>query len=148
MSAGFGDPNGFSCIELDLIPLFITFVCCVFISLEIGILIGTAVNLAMLLYATARPRIKLFKMEGRLCGSYLLVTPDRSLVFTAMDYFMSTVRKASALHPGVPVVIDMSYVTIADFTTAYVRDSLQRDLEGGTLDCKDRDPCFGRALTT
>ena len=101
-----------------------TFLCCVFISLEIGILIGTAVNLAMLLYTTARPRIKLYKMDSigpsNVCSSYLLVTPDRSLVFTAMDYFMSTVRKASALHPGVPVVIDLSYVSIADFTTAYV----------------------------
>ena len=37
-----------------------------------------------------------------------------------MDYFMSSVRKASVLHPGAPVVIDLSYVSIADFTTAYV----------------------------
>ena len=59
-------------------------------------------------------------MQG-LSSEYLLVTPDRSLVFTAMDYFMSTVRKASVLHPGAPVVIDLSYVSIADFTTAYVR---------------------------
>jgi len=50
-----------------------------------------------------------------------MVTPDRSLVFTSMDYFMSTVRKAAALHPKIPVVIDLSYVSIADFTTAYVR---------------------------
>jgi len=40
-----------------------------------------------------------------------------------MDYFMSTVRKAAALHPKIPVVIDMAYVSIADFTTAYVRIS-------------------------
>lgn len=33
---------------------------------------------------------------------------------------MSTVRKASVLHPKAPVVIDLSYVSIADFSTAYV----------------------------
>jgi sodium-independent sulfate anion transporter 11 len=41
-------------------------------------------------------------------------------VFTAMEYFMSSVRKASALYPGIIVVIDMSHVSAADFTTAYV----------------------------
>lgn len=59
---------------------------------------------------------------------YLYITPDRSVVFTAIDYFMSTVRKASALYPGVPVVIDLSYVSIADFSTAYGFDNLAEDL--------------------
>lgn len=49
--------------ELDLIPLLMTFLCCLFLSLELGILIGTAVNLAMLLYSTARPRIKILKFK-------------------------------------------------------------------------------------
>lgn len=51
---------------------------------------------------------------------YLHITPDRSLVFTAMEDFMSSVRKASALYPGIIVVIDMIHVSAADFTTAYV----------------------------
>lgn len=38
-----------------------------------------------------------------------------------MEYFMSSVRKASALYPGIIVVIDMSHVSAADFTTAYVK---------------------------
>ena len=37
-----------------------------------------------------------------------------------MEYFMSSVRKASALYPGIIVVIDMHHVSAADFTTAYV----------------------------
>lgn len=59
-------------------------------------------------------------MEGT---DYLLVKPDRSIVFPAMDYFTSAVRKASMLHQGVPVVIDLSAVTLADFSTAYVREN-------------------------
>ena len=42
------------------------------------------------------------------------------MVFAAMEYFMSSVRKASALYPGIIVVIDMHHVSAADFTTAYV----------------------------
>ena len=53
-------------LEIDLIPFLVTSICCIFISLEAGILIGTAVNLAMLLYATARPRIKLYKMNVKI----------------------------------------------------------------------------------
>ncbi|KAK4014629.1 hypothetical protein OUZ56_027147 [Daphnia magna] len=118
--------------KLDLIPLFVTFSFCLFLSLEIGIIVGTAVNLAMLLYATARPRIKILTFQNT-SGfenqiKYLYITPDRSVVFTAIDYFMSTVRKASALYPGVPVVIDLSYVSIADFSTAYGFDNLAEDL--------------------
>lgn len=103
----------------------------------------------MLLYATARPRTEILKFQVAelalkiaLLSSiskcfyfqsngtnseyidYLHITPDRSLVFTAIEYFMSMVRKASALHPAVPVVIDLSHVSIADFSTAYVRRTL------------------------
>jgi sodium-independent sulfate anion transporter 11 len=62
--------------------------------------------------------VYLFKQTSN--TEYLIFTPDRSLVFTAMEYFMSSVRKASALDPGIIVVIDMSHVSAADFTTAYV----------------------------
>nr|CAH0107975.1 unnamed protein product [Daphnia galeata] len=122
--------------KLDLIPLFVTFTFCLFLSLEIGIIIGTAVNLAMLLYATARPRIKILTFQNISAIddqidhiNYLHITPDRSVVFTAIDYFMSTVRKASVLYPGVPVVIDLSYVSIADFSTAYVSISCACNLQ-------------------
>jgi sodium-independent sulfate anion transporter 11 len=62
----------------------------------------------------------MFWFTQSLKTEYLIITPDRSLVFTAIEYFISCVRKASALHPGIIVVIDMSHVSAADFTTSYV----------------------------
>jgi hypothetical protein len=59
----------YSCIyirnnsEIDLVPFGVTFVFCVFVGLSQGILIGTAVNLGMLLYSTARPRIRIHKIK-------------------------------------------------------------------------------------
>ncbi|XP_046450970.1 sodium-independent sulfate anion transporter-like [Daphnia pulex] len=114
--------------KIDLIPFGITFIFCVFVGLEQGILIGTAINLGMLLYSTARPRIRIHKIETS-NTEYLIFTPDRSLVFTAMEYFMSSVRKASALYPGIIVVIDMSHVSAADFTTAYGFDNMIKSLQ-------------------
>jgi len=64
---------------------------------------------------------------------YLHITPDRSVVFTAIDYFMSTVRKASVLYPGVPVVIDLSYVSVADFSTAYVSVAFKANIDNYRL---------------
>ena len=141
---------------IDLVPFGVTFVFCVFVGLSQGILIGTAVNLGMLLYSTARPRIRIHKIKVYLfhdnsanekkitlletkfkwsfhtstknpTAEYLLIAPDRSLVFTAMEYFMSSVRKASALYPGIIVVIDMGHVSAADFTTAYVILPIQHE---------------------
>ncbi|XP_057380360.1 sodium-independent sulfate anion transporter-like [Daphnia carinata] len=114
--------------RIDLVPFGFTFVFCVFVGLSQGILIGTAINLGMLLYSTARPRIKIHKIKNP-TTEYLLIIPDRSLVFTAMEYFMSSVRKASALYPGIIVVIDMSHVSAADFTTAYGFDNMIKRLQ-------------------
>lgn len=44
--------------ELDLIPAVVTFVTCLMLRLELGIVIGIAVNLVFLLYASARPSVK------------------------------------------------------------------------------------------
>ncbi|KAK4005751.1 hypothetical protein OUZ56_010826 [Daphnia magna] len=114
--------------RIDLVPFGVTFVLCVFVGLSQGILIGAAINLGMLLYSTARPRIKIHKVKNP-TTEYLLIVPDRSLVFTAMEYFMSSVRKASALYPGIIVVIDMSHVSAADFTTAYGFDNMIKRLQ-------------------
>ncbi|EFX75517.1 hypothetical protein DAPPUDRAFT_250147 [Daphnia pulex] len=85
--------------KIDLVPFGVTFVFCVFVGLEQGILIGTAINLGMLLYSTARPRIRILKVQ------------------------------ASALHPGIIVVIEMNHVSAADFTTAYGFDNMIKSLQ-------------------
>ena len=57
-------------------------------------------------------------------ADYLLVTPDRSLVFTAMDNFLSKVRKTLVNHRdpyAKPLVIDLRHVPVVDFSTADVR---------------------------
>ena len=123
--------------------MIVTFACCLFFSLEYGILIGAGVNLAMLLHSTSRPRIinqqvvvKFAKMFSAVLNkfinksilkgdvsNYLLITPDRSLSFTAVDFFMSSVRKYSALHREpvpLPIVMDLKHVYMVDFSASYV----------------------------
>lgn len=49
----------FLLVERDLIPAFVTFLACLFIGVEIGILIGTVFDLAILIYVNARPTINI-----------------------------------------------------------------------------------------
>jgi len=41
----------------DLVPMFVTFLFCLIIGVEYGILSGVAINLVFLLYPSARPSV-------------------------------------------------------------------------------------------
>jgi sodium-independent sulfate anion transporter 11 len=45
----------------DLIPTFVTFITCLVIAVEYGILIGVGINLLFLLYPSARPTVHIEK---------------------------------------------------------------------------------------
>lgn len=45
----------------DLIPMFVTFLFCLIIGVEYGILLGVGINLMFLLYPSARPTVHIDK---------------------------------------------------------------------------------------
>jgi MFS superfamily sulfate permease-like transporter len=49
--------------EIDLVPFFVTLICCLMLGIEIGILIGVCVDIIFVLYRTARPKILIDKVE-------------------------------------------------------------------------------------
>lgn len=114
--------------KLDLIPAFATFVCCLFIRLELGIVIGIGINLLFLLYASARPTLNVHKATSAAGCEHLVITPDRSLVFPSVEYVRAVVSK-QGLRQGnaVPVVIDSTHIQAADFTAAKGIKSLAED---------------------
>ena len=50
---------------MDLIPAAATFVCCLLIRLELGIVIGIGTNVLFLLYSSARPSVHVEKHTVR-----------------------------------------------------------------------------------
>ncbi|XP_017785052.1 PREDICTED: sodium-independent sulfate anion transporter-like [Nicrophorus vespilloides] len=117
----------------DLIPATATFLCCLFLRLEIGIAIGIGINLVSLLYASARPSVRVEKVTATSGCEYLLITPDRSLAFPSVEYVRSTVTKAGVKQgsSSIPVVIDARHMQGADFTVAkgiklLIEDFIQR----------------------
>ncbi|KDR24302.1 Sodium-independent sulfate anion transporter, partial [Zootermopsis nevadensis] len=110
----------------DLIPGIGTFVACLVLRLEIGILVGIGINILFILYHAARPKIAIEYQVTREGVEYLLLTPDRCLIFPSVDYVRNLVTKHS-IKQAIPVVIDCSHIYGADFTAAKVVECLTQD---------------------
>uniref|UniRef100_A0A1A9V6D1 Uncharacterized protein n=1 Tax=Glossina austeni TaxID=7395 RepID=A0A1A9V6D1_GLOAU len=113
--------------KTDLLPGLSTFLACLILPLEIGILVGVGVNILFILYHAARPKISTEILSTSAGHEYLMITPDRCLMFPSVDYVRNLVTKQS-LRSNVPVVvIDASHIFGADFTAAKVIESLLKD---------------------
>ncbi|KAF3429266.1 hypothetical protein E2986_10206 [Frieseomelitta varia] len=114
--------------KIDLIPAVVTFLCCLFIRLELGIVIGIGINVLFLLYASARPSLRVHKDTSINGCEYLVITPDRSLVFPSVEYVRAIISKQGTKQgTAVPVVIDSTHIQAADFTAAKGIKSLTED---------------------
>ncbi|XP_029664921.1 sodium-independent sulfate anion transporter [Formica exsecta] len=104
----------------DLIPMFVTFLFCLIIGVEYGILLGVGINLMFLLYPSARPTVHIDKCTTDSGADYLLITPGNSLYFPAVDFIKQSVGNAGIKQGSsqVPVVVNCRYILGADFTAA------------------------------
>ncbi|CAG9827138.1 unnamed protein product, partial [Diabrotica balteata] len=112
--------------ESCFIIFIVTFIACLVLHLEIGILVGIGINLLLILYHAARPKIFVEKLSTTGGVEYLLLTPDRCLIFPSADYVRHIVTKYG-VRQGIPVVIDCSHIYGADFTAATVIETLTSD---------------------
>lgn len=110
----------------DLFLGIVTFIACLVLPLEVGILVGIGLNLIFILYHAARPKISVEKLMSPGGTEYIILTPDRCLIFPSTDYVRNLVTKHS-IRQGYPVVIDCSHIYGADFTAATVVESLTKD---------------------
>ncbi|KYM96787.1 Sodium-independent sulfate anion transporter [Cyphomyrmex costatus] len=101
------------CNKRDLIPAFITFLACLFVGIEMGILIGTIFDLAILIYLNARPTINI-EHRNISTTDYLLVRPTTGILFPAVDHLRMYLTKNS----GMNVVLDCEHIDKIDFTAA------------------------------
>lgn len=115
-----------SILESDLVPGLCTFISCLVLPLECGILIGIGINVIFILYNAARPKLSMEVLFTKTGIQYIMITPDRSLIFPSVEYVRKVINKHSE-RMNMPVVIDATHVYGADFTTATVIDSLIND---------------------
>lgn len=70
-------------------------------------------------------KIQIFQTPSK-GTKYLLLTPDRCLIFPSVDYVRNLINK-QGLRSQVPVVIDCSHIYGADYTAAKVVETLLKD---------------------
>ncbi|XP_044759531.1 sodium-independent sulfate anion transporter isoform X2 [Coccinella septempunctata] len=109
----------------DLIPGLGTFIACLILPLERGVFIGVAINLIFILHQAARPKITIERLKTKNGFEYLMLTPDRCLIFPSVDYVRNLVTKYSTKEKI--VVLDCSYIYGADYTAACVIQILTAD---------------------
>ncbi|CRK90509.1 CLUMA_CG004121, isoform A [Clunio marinus] len=113
--------------KTDLIPGLAAFIACLMLPLELGILVGIGFNVIFILYHSSRPKIYMEKMITPSKGiKYLLLTPDRCLIFPSVDYVRNLINK-QGLKAQAPVAIDCTHIYGADFTAAKVVETLLKD---------------------
>lgn len=112
--------------KLDLIPGIGTFVLCLTLPIELGILTGVVVNIIFILYHAARPKFSVEMLKTEQGVEYLMITPDRCLMFPSVDYVRRLVTKCAA-SSSVPVVIECTHIYSADYTAAKSIEQLTAD---------------------
>lgn len=108
----------------ELLLFVVTMVASLFLGVEYGILIGIAVNLVFILYASARPPVELEKKavdeRGYELREVMVVTPKQRLHFPAAEYVRKQIMAECREGEKTDVVVDGSFVTNIDVTVAKV----------------------------
>ncbi|XP_072931591.1 sodium-independent sulfate anion transporter isoform X2 [Epargyreus clarus] len=112
--------------KLDLVPGVGTFILCLTLPIELGILTGVVVNIIFILYHAARPKFSVEMLKTEQGVEYLMITPDRCLMFPSVDYVRRLVTKCAA-SSSVPVVIECTHIYSADYTAAKSIEQLTAD---------------------
>ncbi|XP_036224042.2 sodium-independent sulfate anion transporter isoform X1 [Bactrocera oleae] len=112
----------------DLIPGLGAFIACIVLPVQIGILVGMAINVTFILYSAARPKLRIETLEASNGIKYLMLTPDRCLIFPSVEFVRNVINKQGR-KSTLPVVLDCTYIYGADFTAAKVVSMLIKDFE-------------------
>lgn len=118
--------------KIDVLPLFVTFVSCLFLGVEFGILLGVVVDVFLLLFYISRPRIDVQRViiQGK---EYVKIIPLGSVFYPSAEFFRERIMKNEIIidkyREGNVIIIDCSKLTKTDFTTAKCMGMLADDLQ-------------------
>jgi len=107
--------------KIDLLPGFVCFFVGLLYELEMGIFTGVGTHLLIVLYNSARPRVRVeIKQVPGVDQHYICITPNQGIVFPSVSYIRNLISKA-AMKQGssrMAVVINCMHISHTDFTAA------------------------------
>lgn len=107
--------------KLDLIPFLATIIASLLLGLDLGILIGTAINCTFLLYLVSTPSITSETLLLESTHQTLLIRPSSDLTFSSAEYVRDWIMRAvldSYENPIDLVVLDGTNINFVDTTVA------------------------------
>lgn len=114
-----------------------TFVICICLNVEAGLLLGIISNILYLLYLSARPGIKVTECKINSNSNdqnYLLVQPDLGLFFPAVDFLANKIGDiARGSESPRHLVIDCARFRGVDYTAVKGLEKLSLDFESKRL---------------
>ncbi|XP_068914147.1 sodium-independent sulfate anion transporter-like isoform X6 [Tenebrio molitor] len=113
--------------KLDLIPFLTTFISTILLGADYGLLIGVAVNIIFVLYASARPKFDIDNEKlsnGQ--GNAVVITPKDTLYFPAAEYLRDTALDLEG--DNITVIINGKYVRSIDITVAKSIAALSKEV--------------------
>lgn len=117
------------CNRRELLPGIVTFLFCLGISVEVGLVLGVFVDLAFLIYRAARPGITVEKLSTASGIDYVIIYPQHSLLcFPAIEWVRTSVANAVKLYGPLPVILDCRYLNEFDFTASRGLEALHKEL--------------------
>ncbi|XP_046632863.1 sodium-independent sulfate anion transporter-like isoform X2 [Daphnia pulicaria] len=82
--------------KIELLPFGVTFLCCLFVNMEYGILIGAGIHLLLLAYIRNRLHPELIRLPGNeVTEERVIVKADSNLYFPGVEKFRRALNEAS-----------------------------------------------------
>ena len=98
----------------DLVPYTLAFIIGLLVSVEMGLIVGTLVHMAILVYTTSSPDIKFQETS-----THLIVEFKSDLYFPAKDFIIREINhKLTELDTPKILVLDMTQVKSTDYSVA------------------------------
>ncbi|XP_012160443.1 sodium-independent sulfate anion transporter isoform X2 [Ceratitis capitata] len=114
----------------DMIPFLVTVLCCLFWTLEYGMVCGIVVNILFILYKSARPTIVITKEKLQKGVEVAIVDIQENLTYSSAEYLKSKVVKYATKYEIKKVVIRGEEIHTIDSTVALNILGLKQDLLG------------------
>lgn len=105
----------------DFIPLCASFFACLIVGVELGMVIGIAANLCIILYGIARPSMQISWLTLNDNQKVLFIVPKQNLLFPSVNHIReSVISECKQRDDYSPVIIRGDHIYKIDSTTAKV----------------------------
>ncbi|KAJ2945897.1 hypothetical protein O0L34_g4805 [Tuta absoluta] len=92
--------------RLDLIPLVGTFVCCLALGIEVGLICGVGVDVALLLYYHSRPPLHVHLVDDGVLPPHYAIRPVGGLHFAGAERVRAKLSEIRKSHRPITIVLD------------------------------------------